>query len=34
MTPRIEIAGDVSHLPDYAFGPASIGWWGVAWASC
>lgn len=30
MSPRIEIAGDLSHLPDYAFGSASIGWWGVA----
>lgn len=27
MTRRIEIAGDLSHLPDYAFGPAALGWW-------
>lgn len=28
MTRRIAIVGDVSHLPDYAFGPAALGWWG------
>jgi cytochrome c oxidase subunit 3 len=28
MTRRIEIDGDLSHLPDYAFGPAALGWWG------
>jgi len=25
---RIDIVGDVSHLKDYAFGPAALGWWG------
>lgn len=25
---RIAIVGDLSHLPDYAFGPATLGWWG------
>jgi len=29
MTRRIDITGDVSTLPDYAFGPAALGWWGV-----
>jgi cytochrome c oxidase subunit 3 len=25
----VRVAGDVSALPDYAFGPTSMGWWGV-----
>jgi cytochrome c oxidase subunit III len=29
MTRAVVSAGDVSALPDFAFGPASIGWWGV-----
>ena len=29
MTRSQIVAGDVGHLPDYAFGPTSIGWWGV-----
>lgn len=28
MTRRIAIVGDLSDLPDYAFGPAALGWWG------
>jgi cytochrome c oxidase subunit 3 len=28
MTRRIDIVGDVSHLPDYGFGAAALGWWG------
>lgn len=29
MTRPLRIVGDVSMLPDYAFGPAALGWWGV-----
>lgn len=29
MTRPLRIVGDVSTLPDYAFGPAALGWWGV-----
>ncbi|HEY2394580.1 MAG TPA: cytochrome c oxidase subunit 3 [Rudaea sp.] len=25
----VEIVGDLSDLPDYNFGPTSLGWWGV-----
>lgn len=27
--PRMEVQGDVSSLPDHAFGSTSLGWWGV-----
>jgi cytochrome c oxidase subunit 3 len=27
MSRRIEFVGDVSHLKDYAFGTAALGWW-------
>jgi cytochrome c oxidase subunit III len=29
VTRPIEIRADVSRLPDYAFGPAALGWWGT-----
>jgi len=25
----LRVVGDVSHLPDYGFGPAALGWWGT-----
>jgi cytochrome c oxidase subunit 3 len=25
----LRIIGDIRHLPDHAFGPASLGWWGT-----
>jgi heme/copper-type cytochrome/quinol oxidase subunit 3 len=25
----LRVAADVSHLPDYGFGPAALGWWGT-----
>jgi heme/copper-type cytochrome/quinol oxidase subunit 3 len=29
VTPLRTVAGDVSALPDHAFGPSGMGWWGV-----
>jgi cytochrome c oxidase subunit III len=29
MRRSMEHAGDLSSLPDYAFGPTALGWWGV-----
>ncbi|HVJ37695.1 MAG TPA: hypothetical protein VM687_07805 [Stenotrophomonas sp.] len=29
MTRAPQVVGDVSALPDYSFGPTSLGWWGV-----
>jgi cytochrome c oxidase subunit III len=29
VTRAADIVGDVSGLPDYSFGPTSLGWWGV-----
>jgi len=29
MTRPFSVVGDVSGLPDYNFGPTSLGWWGV-----
>src|SRR3954466_10848487 len=26
---HLRIAGDISHLPDYGFGPSALGWWGT-----
>lgn len=26
---KTRLAGDVSRLPDYSFGPTTLGWWGV-----
>lgn len=25
----LRLAGDLAHLPDYAYGPAALGWWGT-----
>jgi heme/copper-type cytochrome/quinol oxidase subunit 3 len=29
IEPRLEVEGDLSSLPDHAFGSTSLGWWGV-----
>lgn len=29
MERSTQVVGDVAHLPDYSFGPTSLGWWGV-----